>query len=207
MKTIAILEYGIGNRRSVSSAISVVGACPSITQDHRELDASDGLIIPGVGAFPQCMAALGSANLATVIKDYVRSGRPVFGICVGMQLLFDRGTEFVPTNGLGIIQGQVERLAIDPAAARLPHIAWATLDPRLCEGSMFSGIPAEARFYFVHSFAPVRVPTEFISATATYGGMPFVAAVQKENVWGTQFHPEKSGPNGLEILANFVRRC
>lgn len=207
MKTIAILEYGIGNRRSVSSAISVVGARPNITRDRQELDSSDGLIIPGVGAFPQCIAALKSADLVGVINEYIRSGRPVFGICVGMQMLFDQGTEFVVTNGLGIIPGQIERLAIDPALGRLPHVAWTALDPHPRLGSMFSGIPAEARFYFVHSFAPVGVPAEFVSGIATYGGRPFVAAVQKGSVWGTQFHPEKSGPNGLEILTNFVRGC
>ena len=207
MKTIAILDYGIGNRRSVSSAVSILGARPSLVKDRRELEKSDGLIIPGVGAFPQCMAALEAADLPKLVKDYIRLGRPVLGICVGMQMLFDRGTEYGLTDGLGIIPGQVDRLAVDLAAGRLPHIAWTQIERQPQERSMFAGIPASARFYFVHSFAPVDVPAEFVSAMATYRGLSFVAAVQKENVWGTQFHPEKSGPRGLELLANFVNRC
>lgn len=207
MTTIAVLDYGIGNRRSVSSAVSVLGARPHLAVNQEELNASQGLIIPGVGAFPQCMAALEAANFPALIDDYVRSGRPVLGICVGMQMLFEQGTEFALTKGLGIIPGEVNRLSIDPKAGRLPHIAWTSVERVPHEESMFSGIPSSAQFYFVHSFAPTGVPGAYVSALATYCGHSFVAAVQRANVWGTQFHPEKSGPNGLKLLANFVDRC
>lgn len=207
MKTIAILDYGIGNRRSVSSAVSILGAAPVLARTVRELDASDGLIIPGVGAFPQCMAALEASGLPALVMDYIRSGRPVLGICVGMQMLFQQGTEFGLTEGLGIIPGRVDILAVAPTEGRLPHIAWTPIEARDRELSMFAGIPPSARFYFVHSFAPVNVPEEFVSGKATYRGHSFVAAVQKGNVWGTQFHPEKSGPRGLDLLSNFVGKC
>ncbi|QIP01747.1 imidazole glycerol phosphate synthase subunit HisH [Bradyrhizobium symbiodeficiens] len=207
MTTVAILDYGIGNRRSVSSALSVLGAEPYLAASGQDVDRSDGLIIPGVGAFPHCMAALEAAGFPALIADYVGSGRPVLGICVGMQMLFDVGSEFTLTKGLGIIPGRVDRLAIDPAAGRLPHIAWTSVDVAVRDGSMFEGLPSSAQFYFVHSFAPTAVPNADVSATASYCGHSFVAAVQRANVWGTQFHPEKSGPNGLKLLANFVSHC
>ncbi|MGJ4950090.1 imidazole glycerol phosphate synthase subunit HisH [Bradyrhizobium sp. HKCCYLS20291] len=207
MTTIAILDYGIGNRRSVSSALSVLGATPRLAVSGHDLDGSDGLIIPGVGAFPQCMAALETAKFPALIGDYVKSGRPVLGICVGMQMLFEYGTEFALTRGLGILPGQVDRLSIDPTAGRLPHIAWTSVSAVARDGSMFAGVPMSAQFYFVHSFAPVGVSEADVSATAFYCGRSFVAAVQRANLWGTQFHPEKSGPNGLRLLANFVGRC
>lgn len=206
MKKIGLADYGVGNRRSVRNALEALGAQVNVTSDATELDATDGLIIPGVGAFPHCMGRLQETGLDHFIRTYVATGKPVLGICVGMQMLFDVGTEFGTTRGLGLIPGEVNRLPIDPQRGRLPHIAWTSV--RSSEGAaMFKGFAEPAKFYFVHSFAPSGVPADCISGEASYCGHAFAAAVEKANVWGTQFHPEKSGPSGLRLLGNFIAAC
>lgn len=209
MKKICILDYGVGNIRSVTSAVVAAGADASVSSELSVLSNADGMIIPGVGGFAHCMARLHAANLVDAIHSFVSSGRAVLGICVGMQMLFDRGTEFELTDGLGIIRGTVDRIPLAPIEGRLPHIAWSTVEPKaVAKSTMFAQLGASScRFYFLHSYAAMDVPAEYVSGTATYQGKKMVAAVQMENVWGTQFHPEKSGPNGLQLLANFIHRC
>lgn len=209
MTTIAILDYGIGNIRSVSNALTAIGASSEITRDPARIAAADGLILPGVGAFPAGMELLNRHGLVDQIHAYVRTGKPFLGICLGMQMLFDRGTEFGDTPGLGLIPGTVDRIPVAPGGGRLPHIAWTqiTRNPALPD-VMFADLEdAACRFYFVHSYTARDVPTEFVTGSVAYLGHPVTASVQRGNVWGTQFHPEKSGPSGLKLLTNFIGRC
>lgn len=209
MKQIAILDYGLGNIRSVSNAFSLVGAEPLVSRERAVIDECAGLVIPGVGAFGMAMTNLASRGLVDLVHGYVRSGRPVLGICLGMQILFDSGTEFGLASGLGILPGQVNRIPVGAGEGRLPHIAWTRVRPsEQGAATLFEGlVPDLLKFYFVHSFAPAAVPAQVVAATATYCGHEFVAAALRENVWATQFHPEKSGPSGLSLISNFVRRC
>jgi glutamine amidotransferase len=206
MKKIVVLNYGLGNVRSVSNALLAIGAEAEVTCDEHEIAQAVGLIIPGVGAFPQGMANLTESGLIEVIHKFIDSGRPVLGICLGMQLLFEKGTEYEMTQGLNLISGAVELIPVKPEEGRLPHIAWSTIKPTdLGRQTMFAGMSdKEMRFYFVHSYAATRVVAEDLSATVDYMGHEIVAAIQKKNVWGTQFHPEKSGPSGLRVLRNFI---
>jgi len=209
MKKIAVLGYGLGNVRSVGNALRAIGANTDVSHDEQTVMQADGLVIPGVGAFPQGMANLVESRLVGVIRNYIDSGRPVLGICLGMQLLFDKGTEFVPTDGLGLIPGSVDNIPVTPGEGRLPHIAWSAICPtEQGRQNMFAGLTdSEMRFYFVHSYAATGVKPDNLSATVSYLGNTIVAAVQSGNVWGTQFHPEKSGPSGLHLLKNFINNC
>lgn len=209
MKKIVVLNYGLGNVRSVGNALRAIGASADVSHDERTIMQADGLIIPGVGAFPHGMANLVESGLVGVIRKYIDSGRPVLGICLGMQLLFDKGTEFAPTDGLGLITGSVDIIPVSPDVGRLPHIAWSTICPtEQGRQKMLEGLTdSEMRFYFVHSYAATGVKSDNISATVSYLGNNIVAAVQSGNVWGTQFHPEKSGPSGLHLLKNFINNC
>lgn len=206
MKKIVVVNYGLGNLRSVGNALRAIGANADISHDEQTVMQADGLVIPGVGAFPQGMANLVESGLVGVLRKYIDSGRPVLGICLGMQLLFERGTEYQMTQGLNLITGSVEIIPVKPEEGRLPHIAWSTIKPtEMGRQTMFAGMPdKEMRFYFVHSYAATREQARDIGATVDYMGHEIVAAVQKKNVWGTQFHPEKSGPSGLHVLRNFI---
>lgn len=209
MTTIAILDYGIGNIRSVSNALAALGTTSKISRNPEIISAADGVILPGVGAFPAGMDLLNQAGLIPEIHRYVQTGKPFLGICLGMQLLFDRGTEYADTKGLGLIPGVVDRISIAPGEGRLPHIAWTTVNRnRSVPDQAFAGLDdAACRFYFVHSYTAQNVPSEFITGSASYMGHPVTASVQRGNIWGTQFHPEKSGPSGLRLLANFIGQC
>ena len=209
MKKIVVLDYGLGNVRSVANALRTIGASPEISHDPDALSGADGLVIPGVGAFPRAMENLTQTGLIPRITAFVTSGRPVLGICVGMQVLFDYGLEFGNTPGLGLIAGSVEKIPVPPSEGRLPHIAWSTVTATpLGRRTLLAGMADhEMRFYFVHSYAAVGVPETALVASADYLGHRITAAVQHDNVFATQFHPEKSGPSGLRLLANFVGQC
>ncbi len=209
MTTIAILDYGIGNIRSVSNALAALGASSEITRDPARIAAADGVILPGVGAFPAGMELLHQTGLVPEIHKYVQTGKPFLGICLGMQLLFDRGTEFGDTKGLGLIPGVVDRIPVAPGQGRLPHIAWTQVARNSAVPDvMFEGLDdAACRFYFVHSYTARDVPAAFVTGSVAYLGHPVTASVQRGNVWGTQFHPEKSGPSGLKLLTNFIGQC
>lgn len=209
MKKIAVLRYGLGNVRSVVNALRAIGANADVSHNEHNIMQADGLIIPGVGAFPHGMESLAKLGLVGVIRKYIDSGRPVLGICLGMQLLFKKGTEFAPTEGLGLIFGSVDIIPITPNEGRLPHIAWSTISPtEQGRKKMFAGLAdSKLRFYFVHSYAATGVQPDNISATVSYLGNDIVAAVESGSIWGTQFHPEKSGPSGLHLLRNFISNC
>jgi len=209
VKRIVILSYGLGNIRSVSNAFRSIGVNAEISLDKNFIMSAHGLVIPGVGSFPHGMASLIKLGLIDVIQNYVASGRPVLGICLGMQMLFNRGSEFLKTDGLGLISGSVDQIKITQNNGRLPHIAWSKISPtNLGRKKMFAGMSdEEMRFYFVHSYAANGVSEENVSAIVPYLGINIVAAVESGNIWGTQFHPEKSGLNGLHILKNFLSIC
>lgn len=209
LKTICVLDYGLGNVRSVSNAINAVGATALISKRPQEVINADGLIIPGVGAFPRGMGCLKNEGLVEVIAEFVVSHKPVLGICLGMQMLFKTGMEFEKTEGLGLLPGKVDKLQLLQNDARLPHIAWQKVQaPNGVSTPIYQGLNEDQmRFYFVHSYAASDVPNEYISGITNYEGCRFVASVQSHNVWGTQFHPEKSGFSGLKVLSNFIDGC
>jgi glutamine amidotransferase len=197
---VAVLDYGIGNLRSAEKGLARVGADARLTDDPALIADAVGVVLPGVGAFGRCMDALDRTHLSQVARDAVGRGVPFLAICIGMQLLYDESEENPGREGLGILPGVVRRL---PDGVKHPQIQWNTLDTKR-PSMLLDGLPDPAWFYFVHSYAPDD--SAHAIATCDYGG-PVVAAVERDNVWATQFHPEKSGANGMRLLANFVTRC
>ncbi|HWC10690.1 MAG TPA: imidazole glycerol phosphate synthase subunit HisH [Acidimicrobiales bacterium] len=194
---IAVLDYGIGNLRSAQKALEKVGADARLTADPDLVASADGVVLPGVGAFGRCMEALREAELEGPAQEAIDAGVPFLGICVGMQMLYEGSEEDPETPGMGVLGGKVRRL---PDGVKRPQMQWNRLD-RTAGSPMFAGLDDPAWVYFVHSFAPE--PTAEVVATCEYGG-PVVAAVQRANLWATQFHPEKSSAAGLRLLANFA---
>ena len=200
---IAILDYGMGNLRSVEKALERIGAEPVVTADHETIRGADGLILPGVGAFPKAMRNLRELELDVAIADRLAAGVPTLGICLGLQLLFEASSENEGAWGLGLLQGRVERL---PAPGlKVPHIGWNSVHWSK-PSRLTAELPHECPFYFVHSFAPIVIAEEELLGTATYGE-PFACAVEREPLYGVQFHPEKSSTNGLKLLENFAGIC
>jgi glutamine amidotransferase len=200
---IAIVDYGMGNRRSVEKAFEHIGAKVTITCDHDRLRAAAGLVVPGVGAFPRGMASLRELGLDDLLRERLAAGTPVLGICLGMQLAFERSTERDGATGLGLIEGEVRQL--EHRALKLPHIGWNEVS--FTSSSPFTeGLPQRCAFYHVHSFAPVPTQSQDMLGTAVYGA-PFASVVARGGFYGVQFHPEKSSAAGLRMLANFARIC
>jgi glutamine amidotransferase len=199
---IAILDYGMGNLRSVEKALEHVGVTAAITRDASEVRAADGVILPGVGAFPRAMERIRDLGLDELIAERREEGVPILGICLGLQLLFDSSSELSGASGLSMLEGPVGELDAD--GLKVPHIGWEPVrwerDSRLTDG-----IPSETPFYFVHSFAP-RPRSEDLLGSAAYGAR-FACAAERENVFGVQFHPEKSSAAGLRLLSNFAGVC
>ena len=198
---IAIADYGMGNRRSVEKALAHVGATSRVTARHDDLRAADGVILPGVGAFPEAMRNLARSGLDDVLRDCAAAGVPLLGICLGLQLLFDSTTEHEGAMGLGLLPGEVTALR----APKLPHIGWNLV--RLERPSaLTAGLGEAAAFYHVHSFAARPAEPGDVVGRGAYGE-PFVSIVERGSVFGVQFHPEKSSRDGLALLANFARIC
>jgi imidazole glycerol-phosphate synthase subunit HisH len=204
---IAIIDYGMGNIRSVEKGFLKIGADVKITSDPKALADSSGLVLPGVGAFRDCMANLDKLNLIDIIKKEIEKGKPFLGICLGLQLLFTESEEFGICKGLDIFPGRVVRFNFDSLSKnpstklKIPHMGWNTANI-VRRPPIFGEIPNESYFYFVHSF--YVVPKDMsIAATITNYGIDFVSMVWKDNVFATQFHPEKSQKMGLEILSGF----
>ena len=201
---IAVVDYGMGNRRSVEKALAHVGVDAVIARDHGALRAADGLVLPGVGAFPRAMANIRELGLDELLRERLAAGTPLLGVCLGMQLAFDSTTELGGATGLGIIAGEVR--ALDVGALKLPHIGWNEARFTRADSPLLESLPQRCAFYHVHSFAPVPADAADVLGTADYGG-PFVTAVQRGDFYGVQFHPEKSSAAGLRLLANFARIC
>jgi glutamine amidotransferase len=201
---IAVVDYGMGNRRSVEKALEHVGARATITRDRQVLAKADGLVVPGVGAFPRAMRNLHELGLSELIVERAAAGAPVLGICLGMQVLFERSVEYEPTPGLGVITGEVTRLRTN--GLRLPHIGWNRAEFTR-SSPLTESLPAGgAHFYHVHSLAARPADDDDVLATSEYGER-FVTAVQRHSVFGVQFHPEKSSTHGLALLRNFASVC
>jgi glutamine amidotransferase len=196
---IAIVDYGMGNRRSVQKALEHVGAQPVLTADHDTLREADGIVVPGVGAFPEAMRRLSAAGLDEVIVERAGAGVPVLGLCLGMQLLFEASDEHEGATGLGLLPGRVTTLR----APRVPHIGW-NLVTFARASPLIEGLGEAAAFYHVHSLAPEPANADDVVGRGEYGA-PFVSIVERGNVMGVQFHPEKSSRDGLQLLRNFAQ--
>jgi glutamine amidotransferase len=201
---IAVVDYGMGNRRSVEKALEHIGARASVTSDIPRLRAAAGLVVPGVGSYPRAMDNLRELGLDELLRERVASGIPVLGVCLGLQLAFDSSTEHGGAPGLGIVEGEVRRLQV--RTEKLPHIGWNEVRFERPGSPLIADLPERCAFYHVHSFAPVATRDEDVLGTAEYGA-PFVSAVEKGAFYGVQFHPEKSSAAGLRLLANFARIC
>ena len=201
---IAVVDYGMGNRRSVEKALEHVGARATVSRNAETLLEADGLIVPGVGAFPVAMRNLHELGLVALLRERVAQGTPLLGICLGMQLLFERSDELCETDGLGLISGVVSGLRTD--GRRVPHIGWSEV--RFERGSpLTAGLPSGGcPFYHVHSFAARPADSAVVVGTAEYGER-FATVVANRSVFGVQVHPEKSSAHGLRMLANFAAMC
>ncbi len=199
----AIIDYGVGNLFSLKSSMAAIGAEAVVTRDPAVIAAADHLILPGVGAFGDAAEKLKSAGMFSLVQEEAKKGKPMLGICLGMQLLFDRSSEYGVHEGLGLVPGEVREIeGVIPANLDIPHMGWNALH-FLKESPLFEGLQEGAHVYFVHSYAAFDCDAHLL-ATAEYG-VPLTAAVQNGNVFGTQFHPEKSGETGLRILSNFTK--
>jgi len=197
---IAIVDYGMGNLRSVSKAFEAAGHQAVVTRDKRVINNASHVVLPGVGAFGDCMANLEKFELAEAIRSTIQSGKPFLGICLGLQLLFTESEEFGVHKGLGIIPGIVRRFALDPTL-KVPHMGWNQVNAeRPCP--LFEGIVDGSDWYFVHSYF-VDPTDRAVAATTTTYGIPFVSAIWRENIVACQFHPEKSQSVGLRLVKNF----
>jgi len=196
---IAILDYGMGNLRSVEKAFEHVGAHVEISYAPDRIRAAEALVLPGVGAFPKAMTAMRERRLDELVDERRAAGVPILGICLGMQLLFESSAELGGADGLALLPGEVR--ALDAPGLKIPQIGWNTVSWRH-ESALIDGLPNPAAFYHVHSFAPVA-SNGVVLGTAEYGSQ-FVSAVAADGVYGVQFHPEKSGPDGLALLRNFA---
>ncbi|MEU8285869.1 imidazole glycerol phosphate synthase subunit HisH [Micromonospora sp. NPDC048905] len=203
MSAVVVLDYGSGNLRSAERALVAAGADVRVTDDLAAAAAADGLVVPGVGAYAACMAGIEALGAGPVIAERVAAGRPVLGICVGMQVLFEHGDEHgVVTKGLGLLPGGVTRLA----ATRLPHMGWNTVRAP-AESVLFAGLTEQSRFYFVHSYAmgdPAVLAAAGAVVTTAHHDTDFVAAVERGPLSAAQFHPEKSADTGAALLRNWL---
>jgi imidazole glycerol-phosphate synthase subunit HisH len=200
---IVVVDYGMGNRRSVEKALQRVGADATVSGEPRVLRDADGLLLPGVGAFPAASEVMQRLSLDGLLRELAGEGMPLFGSCMGMQLLFDGSEEHGGARGLGILRGEVRKLEAD--GLKLPHIGWAEVTPAETS-SIWEGLPERIYLYHVHSYVAHPEDPETVLATAEYGER-FPALVGEGNVFGAQSHPEKSSSHGLRLLANFVSLC
>ncbi len=203
---LALLDYGAGNIRSVEKALRAVGAEVQRVPSPEGLAHAHGIVLPGVGAFDDCMNAIQRQELGGAVKAWIAAGKPFLGICVGYQALFERSEEFNSCAlGLGVFEGPVVRFltTAEEPHLKIPQIGWNEVAITQPECPLFAGIPDGSHFYFVHSFFPQPVDSSIVAGHTDYGGT-FAAAIRKDNVWATQFHPEKSQQVGLRLLRNFV---
>ncbi|MCB4790614.1 MAG: imidazole glycerol phosphate synthase subunit HisH [Elusimicrobia bacterium] len=202
---IAIIDYGMGNLRSVGKALEFVGANVVVTKSPNRILYADAAVFPGVGAFGQARKNIYSYKLNDVIRKAVFENKPFLGLCLGFQLLFDFSREDGTHKGLGVIQGHVDRFNFTNKKLKVPHMGWnrVKIKNETAQNKMFKGIKNESYFYFVHSYYGKPKEDSYISSTTEYG-IDFCSSITKGKIWACQFHPEKSGTNGLKLLKNFV---
>ena len=201
---IVLIDYGVGNLYSVAKAAAYVGGDVKISGSAADIERADKIILPGVGAFGDCMKNLAATGLIPTIKAEISSGKPILGICVGMQILFAGSEESPEVDGLKIFGGQVKKIHADDL--KIPHMGWNSVSMRNAQcvmRNLFKGVKTDSYFYFVHSYHAAPDDKKIIAATTTYGEA-VTAAIEFENIFATQFHPEKSGDVGLQVLKNFV---
>lgn len=201
---IAIIDYGMGNIHSVKKALEVFGARTVVTNKKEEIEECQKLVLPGVGAFGDAMGELERQGLIGVIKDQIGAGKPFIGICLGLQLLFQTSQESAGVSGLGVIEGAVNRLPAD--GHKVPHMGWNRIKSSSGACPLLRGISVDPYVYFCHSFYVCPADPKVIAATAEYG-KEITSVIWKDNVYGVQFHPEKSQETGLKIIDNFVHLC
>ncbi|NBO17844.1 MAG: imidazole glycerol phosphate synthase subunit HisH [Proteobacteria bacterium] len=212
MKSVTLVDYGAGNLLNVVRALEYCGITPQVTQNPLDVARAERIIFPGVGAFGDCMKALGELELVKPLQDYIHAGKPFLGICVGMQVLFEEGEEFGTHKGLGVVPGRVVRIpdtGPDGKKHKIPHIGWSRLlRPDGCEwkGSIMEPLGTGADVYFVHSYMGTPLAQDEL-AYVNYNGVHVAAAVRRGNLYGVQFHPEKSGEAGLSILRAFLQNA
>jgi glutamine amidotransferase len=202
---IAIIDYGMGNIHSVQKALQLSGAQTLVTNKPDEIQACQKVILPGVGAFGDAMLELKKQGLVVVLKDEINQKKPFLGICLGMQLLFKESQEAKGSSGLGVLKATVKRFQ-EKRGFKIPHIGWNQLKIIKPACPILKGIEDNSYVYFCHSYYPQNQDTEVTAATTDYGG-DFTSVVWKDNLYGVQFHPEKSQDTGLRILKNFVELC
>lgn len=200
---IAIVNYGMGNLRSVQKALQRLGHEAAVVEAPEQVARADRLILPGVGAFADAMANLRGLGLVEPICRFIASGRPFLGICLGLQLLFDASEEDGLHEGLGVLGGRVVRFSPSDRALKVPHMGWNAIQPTRPDNPLLAGLPEPVYVYFVHSYY-VQPADEVVVATATDYDGPFCSSVRRDNIFATQFHPEKSQRQGLQMLANFA---
>jgi len=202
---IAIIDYGMGNIHSVAKALELFGAAISVTNKKSDIASCDKIVLPGVGAFNDAMAELEKQGLDTVIKEQVKNKKPFLGICLGLQLLLETSQEAKDKKGLGILEGEVVKFKAQ-AGQKIPHMGWNNLKVIAGDCPLLKGVVSGSQVYFCHSYYPEPLDKSVIAATTDYG-LEFPCALWKENVYGVQFHPEKSQAVGLKMLENFVNLC
>jgi glutamine amidotransferase len=199
---IAIIDYGMGNLRSVQKALEAVGADAVVSSQPQAILDANSVVLPGVGAFKDCMDNLERLGLIEVVHKSIQSGKPFLGICLGLQLLFEESIEFGTVKGLGILPGKVMRFHLDDPTLKVPHMGWNTLTLNK-PSPLFDSMDAHPYYYFVHSYYVVPDNPDMISTTTQYG-VEFVSGIQHENIHAFQFHPEKSQKQGLAMLEKFA---
>ena len=209
--TLAIVDYGMGNLFSVVQAFAAVGQAAAITSDPGDLATADGIVIPGVGAFGVAMSVLERTGMAPIIRERAAQGAPIVGICLGMQLMMSSSTEFGSHAGLGIVDGDTVALKASPAIsadARIPHVGWSSVQPAYDRGwadTPLGGLSSGGEMYFVHSYVVRPASADVVLSLSSYRGVTFCSSLVRGNVFGCQFHPERSGPEGLEIYRRISR--
>lgn len=204
--SLVIVDYDAGNLRSVEKAFAHVGVTATVSRDPKKVSQATSLVLPGVGAFADCMANLKKYNLVDPLKNFIAEGKPFLGICVGYQLLFDKSEEHGDNEGLGILRGKCVRFEFDPSVRlKIPHMGWNQVRYQK-SGKLFEGIDSGTDFYFVHSYYPVPEDDNIVTSSTDYG-IKFASSIEKENIFATQFHPEKSQQAGLKLVRNFAKIC
>jgi len=207
---IVVIDYNIGNVRSIINALNRIGIDPILSNKQDDIMSADGLILPGVGAFAHGMENLHKYNLVKIIKEYANTNKPFIGICLGMQMLLDESEEFTNTKGLGLISGKVIKLPVQNLnCEKLPHVSWNEIKEKNIkwDGTILDKIKPQSDMYFVHSFIACPENQNEILSITEYSNYEFCSLLKKGNIYGCQFHPEKSGAIGLKIIENFIKIC